>query len=179
MFQFLLKILPKEIVCEIILFEGRVFRAYLRDYISELYTDVYKRQFSWRHSIKFITGGFNPTHDREGSLPFYAAWSTIARLQHPRYLKHRKPKNHMTQYAGILTKKQLVMQREKMEIGLQQYFSNYDFTKKEFIAPKNRTEAYLQHFLIEAQGIIGQMESAITHANGQGILNALRATRLP
>lgn len=47
MFKFLLEHLPKEIVCEIVLFEGRVFRAYLRDYISEVYTDVYKRQFSW------------------------------------------------------------------------------------------------------------------------------------
>ena len=157
MFQFLLLYLPKVIVCEIVLFEGRVFRAYLRDYISELYTDVYKRQFSWRHSIKYITGGFNPGQDLVGSLPFYAAWSTVARRQYPHYLKNRIPKAHMTQHEGILTHKQLVLHREKMEIKLQGYFSNYNFTTREFIKPSNRTAAYLEHFLMEAQGIVGHM----------------------
>ena len=46
------KLFPETIVIEIALFEGRVFRAYLRDYIGEVYSKVYKKDFGSRYSLK-------------------------------------------------------------------------------------------------------------------------------
>ena len=75
MLLFLRDRLPASLLAEIALFDGRVFRAYLREYISEVYSPVYKRYFGQRHSLKYVTGGFHSC-DLLASLPFYAAWST-------------------------------------------------------------------------------------------------------
>lgn len=64
----------------------------------------------------------------------------------------------MAPYEGILTSKQLIREREAMEINLQPYFNQYNFTKKKFIVPRNKTTAYLQHFLREAQGIVSMLD---------------------
>ena len=51
MLLFLRDRLPACVCAEIALFDGRVFRAYLREYISEVYSPVYKRYFGHRHSL--------------------------------------------------------------------------------------------------------------------------------
>ena len=123
MFQFLYAILPKEIVAEIAIFEGRVFRAYLRDYISEVYSGGYKKYFGQRHSLKFITGGF-AAYDSMSSLPFYTAWSTRIRQKYPASIKRRKPRSHMRPYVGIVPIRRLVKEREALEITMAGYFKS-------------------------------------------------------
>ena len=86
MLLFLRDRLPASLICEIALFDGRIFRAYLRGYISEVYSTVYKTYFGARHSLKFITGGFHGC-DLLASLPFYAAWSTKIRIRGPQAQK--------------------------------------------------------------------------------------------
>lgn len=122
MLQFLYEILPKELVTEIAIFEGRVFRAYLRDYISEVYSSAYKKYFGYTHSLKFITGGF-AAFDQMDSMPFYTAWSTRLRGKYPQSLKRRKPHAHMRPYVGIIPIRQLVKEREAMEATMSCYFT--------------------------------------------------------
>ena len=55
MLHFLQADLPKEIVELIALFEGRVLVAYLRDYVSQVYSRVYKSYFGYKFSLKYIT----------------------------------------------------------------------------------------------------------------------------
>ncbi len=88
MLLFLRDRLPASLICEIALFDGRIFRAYLRGYIREVYSNVYKTYFGARHSLKFITGGFHGC-DLLASVPFYAAWSTKIRIKYPEVLKLR------------------------------------------------------------------------------------------
>ena len=121
MLQCLYDILPKEIVTEIAIFDGRVFRAYLRDYISEVYSCAYKKYFGYRHSLKFITGGFAAS-DLMYSMPFYTAWSTRLRMKYPQSLKTRKPRSHMRPYAGLIPIRRLVKEREALELEMCPYF---------------------------------------------------------
>ena len=121
MLLFLRDRLPACVCAEIALFDGRIFRAYLREYISEVYSPVYKRYFGQRHSLKYITGGFH-TCDLLGSLPFYAAWSTKIRVKYPEALKRRKPRKYMLPYHGIIPHARLVKERQKLESRLEQYF---------------------------------------------------------
>ena len=122
MLYFLYAILPKEIVAEIAIFDGRVYRAYLRDYVSEVYSIHYKKYFGYRHSLKYITGGFSAFDSME-SLPFYTAWSTRLRKKSPHTLKRRKPHAHMRQYQGLIPVRRLVKEREAMEVEMDQYFT--------------------------------------------------------
>ena len=114
------KIFPEVIVIEIVFFEGRVFNAYLRDYIGEVYSKAYKDHFGPRYSLKYITGGFYfPLRDVLGALPFYAAWSTLARQRRPRIKRIRKCRKFSLQYEtngkGIIPKKRLIKERERVE----------------------------------------------------------------
>ena len=121
MYQFLHKHFPAEIVYEIALFEGSVLDAYLRDYICELYTDVYKRFFGRRYSLKYICYG------HPGFLPFYASWSTWMRkraavpMSMP-ICKHRKSHRFMEPYKNIIPFARLVKERQKLEDRLSSYF---------------------------------------------------------
>ena len=126
MLHFLYAILPKEIVAEIALFDGRVFRAYLRDYVSEVYSICYKKYFGYRHSLKYITGGFS-AYDSMESLPFYTAWSTRLRKKSPHTLKNRKPRSHMRQYIGIIPWVRLVKEREALEARMEKYFTTNSY----------------------------------------------------
>ena len=121
MLLFLRDRLPASLICEIAIFDGRIFRAYLRGYISELYSAVYKSYFGPRHSLKFITGGFHG-NDLLSSLPFYAAWSTKLRAKYPYVLKLRKSRKHMLPYEGVIPHGRLVKERQKLEINLEKYF---------------------------------------------------------
>ena len=122
MFECLLANLPKELVIEILLFEGRIMRAYLRDYIGEVYSKVYKQYFGHRHSLKFITGGFS-SRDLLSALPFYAAWSTVIRTRQPKNIRRRKCKKHMLIYNDIIPLVRLVKERKKIERKLACYFT--------------------------------------------------------
>ena len=122
MFEILLTKLPKELVIEILLFEGRIMRAYLRDYIGEVYSKVYKEYFGHRHSLKFITGGFS-SRDLLSALPFYAVWSTVIRIKHPRHLRRLKCKKNMIKYGDAIPRSRLVKERKKIEKRLACYFT--------------------------------------------------------
>jgi hypothetical protein len=129
MIHFLLAELPQEIVELIALFEGRVFRAYLRDYVSQVYSKIYKQYFGYRYSLKYITGGFNNS-DKMSHLPYYTAWSTIIRKKHPAFVKKRTHKGHMRNLHGIIPERRLVIERKRLEDNLAGYFQ--DSTQQEF-----------------------------------------------
>ena len=122
MLDFLAGTLPQEIITEIALFEGRVFRAYLRDYVSQVYSRVYKKYFGYRYTLRIITGQIIRGVDRMGSLPFYTAWSTMIRIRYPEFLKKRKPRKHMRPYVGVVPAKRLERERVKIEVSLERYF---------------------------------------------------------
>ena len=122
MIECLLAKLPKELVIEILLFEGRIMRAYLRDYIGEVYSKVYKQYFGHRHSLKYVTGGFSG-RDLLSALPFYAAWSTVIRTRQPRFVRKRKCKKHMLKYGDIIPLFRLAKERKKLERTLAHYFT--------------------------------------------------------
>ena len=120
MLQFLLAKLPAELVCEIALFEGRIVRAYLRDYICQVYARVYQKYFGYRYTLRVVCGEY--LRDSMGSLPFYAAWSTMMRKTRPGILKTRKPRAHMRPYVGIIPGKRLIRERDKIEESLAHFF---------------------------------------------------------
>ena len=124
MFLSLLDKLPRELIIEIALFEGRVLRAYLRDYVCQLYARVYKNYFGYRYTLKVICGGVtDPGYQfNRSALPFYTAWSTMWRRAHPESVKKRKPRSHMRPFVGIVPQKRLVEERKKIEKSLSRYF---------------------------------------------------------
>ena len=115
------ELFPEAIVIEIVLFEGRVFRAYLRDYIGEVYSKTYKKYFGNRYSLKYVTGGFNVV-DCLAALPFYAAWSTVIRDRLPASVRSRKCRKFSLQYCNIVPKIRLQKERLKIEKRLKVYF---------------------------------------------------------
>ena len=117
MLLFLLDRLPKDIIAEIAIFEGRITRAYLQDYIGQLYSRVYKQYFGYRHSLKYIT-------DVCISLPFYSAWSTVIRVKHPEFVKDRFPHLHMREYVGIVSEVRLRKERIHIEERLSHFFAS-------------------------------------------------------
>ena len=123
MLKFLEAILPKEIIIEIAIFDGRILRAYLRDYVSQLYARTYKEYFGYRYTLRVITGGHAIGHDTMGGLPFYAAWSTLMRQGHPERVKVRKPRIHMRPYVGIIPPHRLVKERLLIEAKLAHFFN--------------------------------------------------------
>ena len=123
MLHFLLAKIPPELVCEIALFDGRIFRAQLRDYITEVYAREYQSYFGYRYTLRFLCGGHTPQIDQMSSLPFYAAWSTRRRRDQPKAVKQRKPRSHMRTYVGIIPTKRLEQERAKIEKSLAQFFT--------------------------------------------------------
>ena len=131
MLQFLQAELPKEIVELIALFEGRVLVAYLRDYVSQVYSRVYKSYFGYKFSLKYITGGYVADHAYYspayeyldmGHLPYYCAWSTITRQKHPEFVRSRRHRGHMRNLWGIISDKRLERERIRIEKKLAPYF---------------------------------------------------------
>ena len=133
MLHFLQAELPKEIVELIALFEGRVLVAYLRDYVSQVYSRVYKSYFGYKFSLKYITGGYvadhayyTPAYQTEGfdmgHLPYYCAWSTITRQKHPEFVRSRRHRGHMRNLWGIISEKRLERERRRIEKKLAPYF---------------------------------------------------------
>ena len=107
--------LPKEIISLILLFEGRITRAYLREYISQVYSGVFQSYFGRRHSLKYICGSNDVRFDRMAGLPFYSAWSSIIREKHPEFVKTRKSRRWMRNYHGLIPPKSLEAQRLRIE----------------------------------------------------------------
>ena len=134
MFDFLLTSLPRELVIEIVLFEGRVMRAYLRDYVSQVYTRHYKAYFGYKHCLKYITGGYS-YRDNMASLPYYAAWSTLIRAKHPHFVKARLPHKHMRPYKKLIPKPRLEKERLLLEREMARYLN-----------PTTRTSFYALEF---------------------------------
>ena len=129
--------LPEDLVIEIALFEGTIFRAYLCDYISEIYSDVYKSYFGKEYSLKNITEKYTQCHSLISPLPFFSAWSTMYRARFPEVIKIRMPHKFMRPYVGIIPKSVLVRERESMEARLQYLFPPPVFT---FAAMRNRLQ---------------------------------------
>ena len=121
MIHFLLAEIPKEIVELIAIFEGRVMRAYLRDYVSQVYSKIYKQYFGYTYSLKYITGGFN-NDDLLSHLPYYTAWSSVIRKKYPHFVKVRKHKSHMRNLTGLVSENRLIAERKKIEYNLAPYF---------------------------------------------------------
>ena len=131
MLHFLLADLPNEIVELIALFEGRVLVAYLRDYVSQVYSRVYKQYFGYKFSLKYITGGYVADHayytpEYEafdmGHLPYYCAWSTVTRKKHPEFVRSRRHRGHMRNLWGLISYKRLERERTRIEKKLAPYF---------------------------------------------------------
>ena len=132
MLHFLQADLPKEIVELIALFEGRVLVAYLRDYVSQVYSRVYKSYFGYKFSLKYITGGYVADHAYNytpayegfdmGHLPYYCAWSTVTRQKHPEFVRSRRHRGHMRNLWGIISEKRLERERIRIEKKLAPYF---------------------------------------------------------
>ena len=129
MLHFLLADLPNEIVELIALFEGRVLVAYLRDYVSQVYSRVYKQYFGYKFSLKYITGGYVISPQvyysqlsEMGHLPYYCAWSTVIRKKYPEFVRSRKHRGHMRSLWGIISDKRLIRERERIEKLLAPYF---------------------------------------------------------
>ena len=132
MLHFLQADLPKEIVELIALFEGRVLVAYLRDYVSQVYSRVYKSYFGYKFSLKYITGGYVADHAYNytpayegfdmGHLPYYCAWSTVTRKKHPEFVRSRRHRGHMRNLWGIISEKRLERERIRIEKKLAPYF---------------------------------------------------------
>ena len=132
MLRFLHADLPKEIVELIALFEGRVLVAYLRDYVSQVYSRVYKQYFGYKFSLKYITGGYRIHSNRwtnviiedvgYGHLPYYCAWSTMIRKKHPEFVRSRRHRGHMRNLWGTVSDKRLLRERERIEKELAPYF---------------------------------------------------------
>jgi hypothetical protein len=120
MLQFLAAKLPAEIICEIALFDGRVVRAHLRDYICEIYCKTYKHYFGYRYTLKFICGA-GPI-DRMAALPFYSAWGTTMRKKHPEIVKPRPQKKYSRPYRGLVSPTVLKRERLKIEHNLAHFF---------------------------------------------------------
>ena len=120
MLQFLEARLPAEIICEIALFDGRVVRAHLRDYICEIYCKTYKHYFGYRYTLKFICGAGST--DRMAALPFYSAWGTTMRLKHPEIVKPRPQKKYSRPYRGLVSPAVLKRERLKIEHNLAHFF---------------------------------------------------------
>ena len=117
--------LPRDIIIEIALFEGRILRAYLRDYVCQLYARVYKNYFGYKFTLKAICGGVtdpNNKFDRMSAPPFYTAWSTMWRRRHPECVKQRIPRSHMRPYVGIVPQTRLVEERKRIEKRLERFF---------------------------------------------------------
>ena len=140
MFQFLHEHFPAEIVTEIALFEGSVLEAYLRDYISCMYSDVYKHFFGRKVSLKYITQG------NRNFLPFYAAWSSQLRQRQPgsNHVKHRSSRKFLKPYLGIVPYNRLVKERKRIEQRLfhlwPRRFSLYRFRlQREEVPPQAAT----------------------------------------
>ena len=134
MFLFLLDKLPRDLIIEIALFEGRALRAYLRDYLSQIYVNVYKRYFGHRYTLRTICGGLNyetwvekgnrnPVPDTMGSLPFYCTWSMAIRQIHPEFVKERVPRKHMRPYLGLVPIKCLIRERYALASQLAHYMT--------------------------------------------------------
>ena len=115
MLHFLFDKLPKEIVWEIALFEGRILRAFICDYVGQVYSGIYKKYFGYRYSLKYITS--EPIYGRRVMYPleFFSSWSTYYRKRFPGDVKKRKPHKFMRPYMGIIPENILNREREKFE----------------------------------------------------------------
>ena len=115
MYEPLLARLPRELVVEIVLFEGRVTDAYLQEYVGQVYSQVYKKYFGYRHNLEYVT-------QNKCSLQFYAAWSSLIRNENPKTVKTRKPRGFMRPYVGIVPKVRLEKERLRLACKLDRYF---------------------------------------------------------
>jgi len=114
MLHFLHSKLPKELVCEIALFEGRILRAFICDYVGQLYSGIYKKHFGSRYCLKYITREPIYTGRTMYPIEFFSAWSTMYRKRFPGLVKKRKPHKFMRSYYGIIP--ETVLNRERVKI---------------------------------------------------------------
>ena len=117
MFETLCSILPKELVVEIVLFEGRVTHAYLQEYVSQVYASAYTHNFGYHHTLTYVTRSTS-------SLQFYAAWSDVARQESPEIVKVRTPRGFMRPYRGFVPRVRLEKERKRLAMNLRKYFSH-------------------------------------------------------
>ena len=97
--------------------------AFLQEYVSQVYADVYLHHFGYHHNLSYVT--------RPGcSLPFYAAWASTARKMDPSIVKSRTPRGFMRAYVGIVPRSRLERERKRMERRLKHYFDTTRIEKR-------------------------------------------------
>jgi hypothetical protein len=114
-YEILAKIFPRALAIEIVLFEGTVVEDFLRQYICEVYSSIFKSYFGCDHSLKMICGCNVPGRRPMRSLQFYSAWSTLIRVKHPHFVKTRKSRKYMAPYNGLIPFARLDAIRKKLE----------------------------------------------------------------
>ena len=123
MLGFLANKLPQDVLSLIYTFEGRITRAYMREYISSMYSTVFQTYFGRNHTLKYICGSNDPRFDRMSALPFYSAWTAIILERYPRFRKTRKSRKFMREYHGLVPDNLLKTERLRLQTEV---CTNYD-----------------------------------------------------
>ena len=123
MLEFLAANLPRDVITLIYIFEGRITRAYLREYISSVYSSVFQTYFGRNHNLKYICGSNDPRFDQMGALPFYSAWTSLILKKYPHFRKVRKSRKYMREYHGLIKDYLLRTHRLRLEKSVR---TNYD-----------------------------------------------------
>ena len=101
MFPTLDKHLPADLVAIVLCFDGRIYNAYVRDYIEMVYAKCYRQCFG-----RFT---FKRALSRTKTLHYYAALAHAFRSVSSKYVKARKCVRHQKPYAKDIKKYRLVV----------------------------------------------------------------------
>ena len=120
MLHFLKKDLPDEIVSLIGQFEGRIITAYLREYVSQIYSGAIQSYHGAYNNLEFVT-----SPGMEYRLPFFAKWTSLMIESYPKYVKQRKCRKFMRNYHGIISPNLL----DKIRVQIECCPRNYSLGK--------------------------------------------------
>lgn len=99
MFEELDKQLPAELVAVVMCFEGRIYHAYVRDYIEGVYVKMYKQCFG---NFTFKAG-----LRKTKTLHYYAALAQAFKAASTRFVKGRNCVRHQKKYARAIKRYKL------------------------------------------------------------------------
>ena len=123
MLEFLVQKLPRDILTLIYLFDGRIVRAHIREYISSVYSSVFQTYFGRNHNLKYICGSNDPRFDSMRGLPFYSAWTTLILDKYPQFRKDRLSRKFMREYRGLIPLNVLKNARLRIEKSVKKNFN--------------------------------------------------------
>ena len=120
MLHFLKNELPADIISLIAQFEGRIVEAYLREYVSQIYSRAIQAHHGGYNNLEHIT-----SPSQYFRLPFFSKWATTIRKTHIRYVKKRKCRKFMREFHGIIPPKLL----DKIRVQIECCPKNYTMGK--------------------------------------------------